>query len=258
VKLRCKDLDVSYRVNGSREGVLRKISIETFSGEFLSILGPSGSGKTTFLKTLTGALRPDAGRVDLIPAFPGEGTHPLLVQQENSLFPWMTALDNACFGLAMRGVQKDVREAQALELFKRYGLHGRHDAYPHELSLGMKQRVALMRAFLCDPPLMLMDEPFAALDAQTRLVLQQELISLWEARDETGVVFVTHDVDEALLLSDRVVIFSGRPASVVAELAVTLPRPRRTSAALTPEFLDLKARVLRYLGVTVETLPSYV
>jgi NitT/TauT family transport system ATP-binding protein len=258
VKLRCKDLDVSYQVHGSGERVLRKVSLETCAGEFLTILGPSGCGKTTLLRTITGAVRPDAGRIDLIPTFPGESTQPLLIRQENSLFPWMTALDNACFGLAMRGVPKEVREAQALELFARYGLQGRHKAYPHELSLGMKQRVALMRAFLCDAPLLLMDEPFAALDAQSRLMLQQELISLWEAREDTGVIFVTHDVDEALLLSDRIVVFTGRPASVVAELAVTLPRPRNAAVTLTPEFLELKVRILKYLGVTLEVTQSYV
>ena len=198
MKLRCVDLDVSYRVNGSREDVLRKVSLETGSGEFLSILGPSGCGKTTFLRTVIGEIRPDAGRLDLIPAVPGGNVHPLLIRQEHSLFPWLTALDNACFGLAMKGVSKAERETQALELFARYGLKGRHGAYPHQLSLGMKQRVALIRAFLSDPHMLLMDEPFAALDAQTRLMLQQELIALWESREHVSVIFVTHDVEEAL------------------------------------------------------------
>jgi NitT/TauT family transport system ATP-binding protein len=252
VKLRCKDLDVSYQVNGSREAVLCKVSLETGSGEFLTILGPSGCGKTTFLRTVAGAIQPDGGRIDLIPALPGESVRPLLIRQENSLFPWLTALDNACFGLAMRGVPKEKREQDALELFARYGLRGRHGAYPHQLSLGMKQRVALIRGFLGDPTMLLMDEPFAALDAQSRLLLQQELMVLWEAREDICVVFVTHDVEEALLLSDRVVIFSDRPASIVAEVVVTLPRPRIAAATLTAEFLDLKARVLSYLGVDVE------
>ncbi len=258
MKLRCEDLDVSYRVNGSREEVLRGVSLETGSGEFLTILGPSGCGKTTFLQSVTGAVQPDGGRLDLIPAFPGESAHPLLIRQENSLFPWLTALDNACFGLAMQGVAKQEREKKALELFARYGLDRRHGAFPGQLSLGMKQRVALIRAFLCDPPMLLMDEPFAALDAQSRLLLQQDLIALWEAREDISVVFVTHDVEEALLLSDRIVIFSGRPASVVAELIVTLPRPRNAATTLTAEFLSLKARILSYLGITVEAVRQYV
>lgn len=257
MKLRCKDLNASYGFNGSREDVLRNVSLETNSGEFLTILGPSGCGKTTFLQTITGVVRPDSGQIDKVPAFPGETGQPLLIRQENSLFPWLTAIDNACFGLAMRGVRKDEREQQARELFARYGLQGRHDAYPHQLSLGMKQRVALIRAFLCDPPMLLMDEPFAALDAQSRLLLQQDLIALWEAREDISVVFVTHDVEEALLLSDRVVIFSGRPASVVAELVVTLPRPRNAATTLTSEFLHLKARILTYLGITVEVVRQY-
>ncbi len=252
VKLRCEDLDVSYRVDGSREGVLRKISLESGSGEFLTILGPSGCGKTTFLRTVTGAIQPDSGRMDLIPGPSADRIPPLLIRQENSLFPWLTALENACFGLAMQGVSRREREPRALELFARYGLQGRHGAYPHQLSLGMKQRVALIRAFLSDPHMLLMDEPFAALDAQSRLMLQQELIALWEAREHVSVIFVTHDVEEALLLSDRVVVFSARPASIVAELLVPLPRPRTAETTLTAEFLELKARVLKYLGVNVE------
>ena len=257
MRLRCKELNASYGVNGSREEVLRKVSLETTSGEFLTILGPSGCGKTTFLQTIAVVLRADGGRIELISAFPGESAQPLLIRQENSLFPWLTALDNACFGLAMQGVAKAEREQQALELFARYGLERRYNNYPHQLSLGMKQRVALIRAFLCDPPMLLMDEPFAALDAQTRLLLQQDLIALWEAREEISVIFVTHDVEEALLLSDRIVIFSGRPASVMAELAVDLPRPRNATTTLTPEFLQLKARILSYLGITTEVVRQY-
>jgi NitT/TauT family transport system ATP-binding protein len=258
VKLRCKDLDVSYQVKGSREGVLRNVSIETGSGEFLAILGPSGCGKTTFLRAVTGAILPDGGRIELIPCPSADRLPPLLIRQEHSLFPWLTALDNACFGLAMQGVPKRERESQALELFDRYGLRGRHGAYPHQLSLGMKQRVALIRAFLSGPQMLLMDEPFAALDAQSRLMLQQELIALWEAREHVSVIFVTHDVEEALLLSDRVVVFSERPASIVAEMFVTLPRPRTAESTLTPEFLDLKARVLKHLGVNVEVARLHV
>ena len=254
MRLLCEDLDVSYQANGSRENVLRKVSLETGSGEFLTILGPSGCGKTTFLRTVIGAIQPDAGRIDLIPAAPGEAVHPLLIRQEHSLFPWLTALDNACFGLAMKGVSKAERDPQALELMVRYGLQGRHDAYPHQLSLGMKQRVALIRAFLSDPHMLLMDEPFAALDAQTRLMLQQELIALWESREHVSVIFVTHDVEEALLLSDRVVIFGRRPASIVAELTIPLPRPRTAASTLTPEFVELKARVLNHLGANVEVV----
>jgi NitT/TauT family transport system ATP-binding protein len=181
-----------------------------------------------------------------------------LVFQENSLFPWLTALENACFGLAMQAVPKAVREQKALALFERYGLAGREGAYPQQLSLGMKQRVALIRGFLSNPPLLLMDEPFAALDAQSRLMLQQDLIALWEEREHVGVVFVTHDVEEAILLSDRVVILSHRPASIVAEVAISLPRPRTPASTLEPDFIQLKRRILGHLGVSVEAVPQHV
>ncbi|HEY1342889.1 MAG TPA: ABC transporter ATP-binding protein [Bryobacteraceae bacterium] len=258
MKLRCEGLEVSYATNGSRDRVLHRISLETGPGEFLTILGPSGCGKTTFLRTVTGAIRPDRGRIQLLPEFPGESVHPLLIRQEHALFPWLTAMDNACFGLAMQRVPRPERERRAAELFVRYGLQGRERAWPHQLSLGMKQRVALIRGFLSDPPMLLMDEPFAALDVPSRLMLQQELIAQWESREHVAVIFVTHDVEEALLLSDRVLIFSGRPASVLAEIPVHLVRPRTAAVTLAPEFLELKARILEYLGVALEGAPLRV
>jgi NitT/TauT family transport system ATP-binding protein len=229
--------------------VLKDLSFETQTGEFLCILGPSGCGKTTLLRTIAGALKPASGGIELVPTFPEEPIRPLLVRQENALFPWMTALDNACFGLAMQGVAKPEREQRALELFERYGLAQRQDAYPSQLSLGMKQRVALIRGFLSNPSLLLMDEPFAALDAQARLLLQQELLALWESREHVSVVFVTHDVEEALLLGDRVIVLSGRPAEIVADLRISIPRPRTAAATMTAEFLRMKATVLGHLGV---------
>jgi NitT/TauT family transport system ATP-binding protein len=164
----------------------------------------------------------------------------------------MTALENACFGLAMQGVPVPQRERQALDLFTRYHLEGRQDAYPHQLSLGMKQRVALIRGFLSNPPMLLMDEPFAALDAQTRILLQQELLGLWEEREHVAVVFVTHDVDEAILLSDRILILSPCPATIRAEFNVPLPRPRVASLALEATFIELKREILKYFGITLE------
>ncbi len=252
MNIRCTDLEISYKSAGNRETILRRVNLDIGSGEFLAVLGPSGCGKTTFLRTLAGAIQPDGGRIERIPASFGESGPPLLIRQENSLFPWLTALENACFGLTMRGTLREAGRQQALDLFARYGLEGKQGAYPHQLSLGMKQRVALIRAFLCDPPALLMDEPFAALDALSRLRLQQELMTLWDSREHITVVFVTHDVEEALLLSDRVAILGGRPATVETEIAVDLPRPRTAATTLTPEFLRLKARVLNCLGVPVE------
>jgi NitT/TauT family transport system ATP-binding protein len=258
VKLRCEGLTVSYPADGASRPVLDGISLEVKSSEFVTILGPSGCGKTTFLRAISGAIRPSGGRIELIRTAPDESMQPLLVRQEHALFPWLTALENACFGLTMQKVPKSVREEKALALFERYGLSGRQNAYPDHLSLGMKQRVALIRGFLSDPPLLLMDEPFAALDAQSRLMLQQDLIALWEEREHVGVIFVTHDVEEAILLSDRIVILSHLPASIVAEIAIPLPRPRTPAITLEPAFIDLKRRILKYLGVSIEVVPQHV
>ncbi len=238
---------MSFLPGNDAELVLRDISFETRTAEFLAILGPSGCGKTTLLRLLAGSLQPREGRIRFSSTPAGGGA--LLVRQENSLFPWMTALDNACFGLAMHGVPRTERESKAAELFSRFGLEGKQGAYPHQLSLGMKQRVAVIRGFVSNPALLLMDEPFAALDAQTRMSLQQELLALWEQWKHVGVIFVTHDVEEAILLSDRILVFSRRPGSIVADLRVDLPRPRDASLTVDPDFVDLKRRVLQYLGV---------
>jgi ABC-type nitrate/sulfonate/bicarbonate transport system ATPase subunit len=165
----------------------------------------------------------------------------------------MTVLENAAFGLEMQGVPKQEREARARALLGRMGVTGRERSYPHQLSLGMKQRVAVIRCFLSEPGLMLMDEPFAALDAQMRSVLQQELLALWE-QNRHSVIFVTHDIDEALLLSDRILVLSKQPGTVVGETAVQLPRPRSAETTLTEEFLMLKRKISRLLRTqTVES-----
>jgi NitT/TauT family transport system ATP-binding protein len=171
----------------------------------------------------------------------------LLVFQENSLFPWMTVLDNATFGLRMQGVDKSERDERALVLLRRFGFAGRELVYPRELSLGMKQRVAVIRCFLSNPSAMLMDEPFAALDYQNRIVLHRELLELWEQEHKT-VVFVTHDIEEAIVLADRIVVLSRQPASVLAEFHVPFGRPRDPAVVLEEESLALKRRVWKALG----------
>jgi NitT/TauT family transport system ATP-binding protein len=197
---------------------------------------------------LAGSLSPGQGEVERVTS-PADGSQDvLIVCQEHNLFPWMTMLDNAAFGLEMQGIPRREREAQARELLRRLGFAGREHAYPHELSLGMKQRVAVARCFLSSPAVMLMDEPFAALDCQTRLVLQQELLDLWEQNHKT-VVFVTHDVEEAILLSDRILVLSRQPGRVVAEFPVRFPRPRATAVTMTEDFLFLKRRVAAALGM---------
>ncbi|MBN1566321.1 MAG: ABC transporter ATP-binding protein [Acidobacteria bacterium] len=246
MKVRCTNLNVSYPDGAAHVEALRNLSFECGDGEFLSILGPSGCGKTTLLRVLAGLVIADKGRIERFsPPTNGNGRI-LLIFQEDSLFPWMTVIKNAAFGLEMQAVPKSLRETQAGELLRRFGVAGRENSYPHQLSLGMKQRVAVIRCFLSKPGLMLMDEPFGSLDAQMRSTLQQELLALWD-QNRNSVIFVTHDVEEALLLSDRILVLSAQPGTVVGEVHVPLPRPRSAETSLTEEFLQLKRRIVHLL-----------
>jgi NitT/TauT family transport system ATP-binding protein len=240
--VRCSHMSVSFGRGAAKSPALNDITFDARQGEFLSVIGPSGCGKTTLLRAVANLIQPTEGTIERVP-----GERILLVFQEDSLFPWMTVLENAIFGLEMQGVGADWRETKARELLARFGLEGRERAYPHELSVGMKQRVAVIRCFLSDPAVMLMDEPFAALDAQTRLALQQELLALWDQNRKT-VIFVTHDIEEAILLSDRILVLNGPPGSIVAELKVPFPRPRDASFTLEEEFLGLKRHIWSKLG----------
>ena len=250
MRLRCSHLRVSFDSAKGTVCALDDLSFESREREFLTLVGPSGCGKTTLLRVLAGVLPPGQGEVERISSPADSNQDVLLVCQEHSLFPWMTTLDNTAFGLEMQGVSRREREAQARQLLRRLGFAGREQAYPHELSLGMKQRVAVARCFLSNPAVMLMDEPFAALDCQTRLALQQELLDLWEQNHKT-VIFVTHDVEEALLLSDRILVLSRQPGHVVAEFAVRFARPRTTAVTLTEEFLSIKRRIAAELRTDV-------
>lgn len=252
MRLRCSNLGVSFQSAKGTVRALRDLSFESREGEFLTLVGPSGCGKTTLLRVLAGIVAPGEGEVERITSAADRNPNVLLVCQEHNLFPWMTMLDNAAFGLEMQGLGRREREAQARELLGRLGFAGREHAHPHELSLGMKQRVAVARCFLSDPAVMLMDEPFAALDCQTRLLLQQELLDLWEQSHKT-VIFVTHDVEEAILLSDRILVLSRQPAHLVGEFAVRFARPRTTAITMTEEFLFLKKRVAAALGMQIGT-----
>ena len=250
MRVTVSDLTVTFGTDANRVPVLQGLSFETRDAEFLSILGPSGCGKTTLLRTLAGLVSPHAGRVDRTLGPRDRNGKMLLVFQEDSVFPWMTVLENATFGLKMQAVGAGERNERARVLLERFGLAGREHAYPHQLSLGMKQRVAVLRCFLAEPAVMLMDEPFAGLDAHTRFSLQQELLGVWE-QDQKTVIFVTHDLEEALLLSDRVLILDGPPAVVVDSIHVPFKRPRDASLPLTGAFLDLKREIWASLGRSV-------
>jgi NitT/TauT family transport system ATP-binding protein len=257
VRLLCSHLRVGFGSATGEVCALDGLSFESREREFLTLVGPSGCGKTTLLRVLAGMLAPGLGDVRRIPSSADSSQAVLLVGQEHNLFPWMNMLDNAAFGCEMEGMPRREREARARELLDRLGFAGREHAYPHELSLGMKQRVAVARCFLSDPAVMLMDEPFAALDCQTRLRLQQELLDLWEQSHKT-VIFVTHDVEEAILLSDRILVLSGQPGRVVEEFSVAFPRPRIAALTMTEDFFLLKKRIAARLGMAMQEPSVFV
>ena len=242
-----RDLTKTYFdvYTGQHVHALRDVSLELREGEFVSIVGPSGCGKTTLLSIVAGFIPPTRGEVLLNGRrVAGPGPDRGVVFQSFALFPWKTVLENVAFGLKMRGVPRAERDRIAREHVTLVGLAGSEHQYPHELSGGMQQRVGVARVLANHPEVMLMDEPFASVDAQTRMTLQEELTRIWEAKRAT-VLFVTHDVDEAVFLANRVVVLSARPAMVREVVEVALPRPRSwTTLVEDRAYKRLVARVL--------------
>jgi NitT/TauT family transport system ATP-binding protein len=222
---------------------LQNFDIDIGEGEFLSIVGPSGCGKSTFLNVLLGLIKPDSGdlRMDGKP-ISGPGTDRAMVFQEFGLLPWRTVQHNIELGLELKGMSADARRKVSQPLIEMVGLKGFDGHYPHELSGGMKQRVGLARALATDPNVLLMDEPFAALDAQTRDLMQVELLRIWQEAKKT-VLFVTHQIDEAIYLSDRVMVMSKRPGRAKKIFPIELSRPRDYEMRVTPEFNALKLEI---------------
>jgi NitT/TauT family transport system ATP-binding protein len=223
--------------------VFNDISFRVEDGQFLTIVGPSGCGKTTLLRIIAGLERPYKGQVLLDGRVIEDRDLSVgLVFQEYALFPWRTALGNIEFGLEVLNVKRKERRSEAMRYVQEFGLRGFEDKYPSELSGGMKQRVAIARTLITNPKVVLMDEPFGALDSQTRNRMQKFLLDVWSARKDT-VVFVTHNVDEAVFLSDKVMVLSERPARILRTIAVDLPRPRNRTGQetneLRREILDL-------------------
>jgi NitT/TauT family transport system ATP-binding protein len=236
---------------------LKDVDLTVKDNEFLTILGPSGCGKTTLLRLIAGLIRWDDGEitVDGKPVR-GPGPERAMVFQSFALMPWATVLENICFGQELRGVPKSVREARAQELVEIVGLSGFEKRYPGELSGGMQQRVGLARALAVKPKVLLMDEPFGALDEQTRRLLQEELLAIWE-KERTTVVFITHSMEEAVLLGDRVVLMSARPGRIDEIVPVNLARPRSRdvdSVSGSAEFVEITTHLwskLREMQVSV-------
>jgi NitT/TauT family transport system ATP-binding protein len=222
---------------------LANFDIDVEEGEFLSIVGPSGCGKSTFLNVLLGLIRPDSGDVRMRGTpISGPSTDRAMVFQEFGLLPWRTVQANVELGLELKGMATAVRRKVSQPLIEMIGLSGFEGHFPHELSGGMKQRVGLARALATDPLVLLMDEPFAALDAQTRDLMQVELLRVWQEAKKT-VLFVTHQIDEAIYLSDRVMVMTKRPGRAKKIFRIDLPRPRDYEMRVTPEFNELKLEI---------------
>ncbi|HHY45907.1 MAG TPA: ABC transporter ATP-binding protein [Firmicutes bacterium] len=252
-KIAVRDISKVFRTRAGKIVALEHMSFMIREGEFVCVVGPSGCGKTTLLRILAGLERQTAGKVYIVKGdnertvMTREGStisrdsRPLtsIVFQEQSVFPWLTVKQNVEYGLRMRGVPGEERSRIADHYIKMIGLAEFANAYPHQLSGGMKQRTSVARAFANDPEILLLDEPFGALDEQNRVLLQQELLRIWEGSRKTAI-FITHSIDEALILGDRVIIMTARPGTVKAIVDVDLPRPRQvTDLKSQPAFLDL-------------------
>lgn len=228
---------------GSKTLALQASDLEVAENDFVTILGPSGCGKSTLLRIVAGLDHPSSGEVLLDgQRITGPGADRGMVFQSYTLFPWLTVRDNVCFGLRERGLPRAQQLEIAQSFIQKVGLGGFENHYPKQLSGGMQQRTAIARALANGPRMLLMDEPFGALDHQTRELMQELLLGIWEAEKKT-VLFVTHDIDEAVFMGSRVVVMSARPGRIKLDRTVALPHPRHYSVKTTPEFMALKAEL---------------
>lgn len=250
-----RNLHIRLGQNEQAFEALHNVSIAVEPGEFVCILGPSGCGKSTLLGALAGHLKASSGNI-LVDNQAVNGPHPQrgLVFQQHTLFPWKSVIDNVAFGLKMKGVSVAERHKQAKELLKLVGLEGFEQHYPSQLSGGMQQRVEIARVLINHPSVMLMDEPFGALDAQTRMMMQQLLLDVWE-RIKTTILFITHDIDEALFLADRILVMSPRPGRIIEELKIDFERPRHAEVITSNEFMALKRHCLELLHPETTNFP---
>lgn len=242
-ELICERIGKSFHSQNRDILALENVSFRVRTSEFLAIVGPSGCGKSTLLKIIAGLLQPTTGHLQFPSSARRADREPhaarsAMVFQEHGLFPWMNILDNVAFGMEMRGVPKATRRTQAHAFLEKFGIDAFAENFPHELSVGMRQRSALARAFLSDLQILLMDEPFSALDAQSNMIMQEELLRIWKDFRKT-VLYVTHDIEEAVLLADRVLVMSGRPGCIREEIIVPLERPRRLQDREKPRIREI-------------------
>ena len=243
--VRVKIDNVVKKFNGRNGEVvaLNGVSMDIHDNEFVCVVGPSGCGKSTLLNIIAGLLEPTEGKVYCDgKEVTGTGSERGVVFQQYALFPWLTVQKNVMFALEMRGIKGQAAKDKSLEYLEMVDLVKFADSYPKELSGGMKQRVAIARAYAAEPEVLLMDEPFGALDAQTRTQLQSELLETWEKHNKT-CFFITHDVDEAIILAQRVVIMSARPGRIKDIVDIDIPYPRTQKTKMSPEFIELKNRI---------------
>jgi NitT/TauT family transport system ATP-binding protein len=252
IKLEAQNIWKLFSRRGEAVEALHDVSVQVGVGEFVSIVGASGCGKTTLLRIVDGLVAPTRGniRVNGEPVS-GPGPDRGFVFQQDALFPWRTVLDNVIFGLEVQGKARKLSQERASGLLQLVGLSGFEHLFPHELSGGMRQRANLARALTIDPDVLLMDEPFASLDAQTREIMQSELLRIWRSNRKT-VLFVTHQIDEAVYLSDRVVVMTSRPGRIKSILQVDIPRPRDLSVKRTPRFLELVDEIWKMIEEEVK------
>lgn len=238
-RIELHDIVVRFTQNGKPLDAVDRVSIDVKPGEFVSIIGPSGCGKSTLLNIVAGFLAPTEGAASVDgAAITSPGADRGVVFQQYSLFPWLSVRQNVEFGLKMAGVSRQAREGKARTLLGLAGLLAFENHYPEQLSGGMKQRVGIVRALATSPQVLLMDEPFGALDSQTRVVMQEILTNMWEQL-KLSVLFITHDIEESIFLSDKIYVMTARPGRIKAEIDVPLPRPRTAEMTSSPEFLAL-------------------
>lgn len=246
ITFECKNLYKAYLTRNGPILALEDITFGVKNQEFVCIVGPSGCGKTTLLKLTAGLLKPTSGQIIFNSNLSENQQRTALVFQEHGLFPWMTVLDNVGFGLETKGLSRKERREYILPIIEKVGLASFINHYPHELSIGMRQRVGLARAFVVNPQMLLMDEPFGSLDAQMKLLLQEELLKIWKD-DQRSILYVTHDIEEAIFLGDRILVMTSRPGHIREEIHIPFHRPRDLSIKEQPDFTEINWHIWKIL-----------